>query len=102
MSLNLVVTLIPPFEKELKLNMVTEGNESGWSLDEKQLASVVARIQGSEPETTDIFYLREGRGNLNLEWLNEKMASWAISRKRFGPYAVYHLERKISKASVGD
>jgi hypothetical protein len=102
MSLNLVVTLIPPFEKELRLKMVTEGNESGWSLDEKQLASVVARIQDSEPETTDIFYLREGRVNLNLEWLNAKMASWTTSRKRFGPYAVYHLERKISKASVGD
>jgi hypothetical protein len=98
MSLNLVVTLVPPFDRELKLNMVTEGNYLGWSLDEKALCSVVSRIQDAEPGTTDIFYLREGLGNLNLEWLNEKVVSWTASRKRFGSYALYHLERKIREA----
>ena len=98
MSLNLIVTLVPPFDRELKLNMVTEGNYLGWSLDEKALCSVVSRIQDAEPGTTDIFYLREGLGNLNLEWLNEKVVYWTTSRKRFGSYALYHLERRIPEA----
>jgi len=101
-SLNLVVTLMPPFDKQLKLNMVTEGNQSGWSLDEKQLASVVARIQGAEPGATDIFYIREGRGNLSLEWLNKEMGAWTTSRRRFGAMALYHIERKTSEARTTD
>ncbi len=99
-SLNLVVTLVPPFDKELKLNMVTEGNQSGWSLDEKQLASVVEAMQRTEPGATDVFYLREGSGNLSLEWLNKEMDGWTTSRKRFGAYALYHLERTTSQAGT--
>ena len=72
-SLNLVLTLVSPFDKELKLNRVTEGNHLGWSLDEKALASVVETIQRTEPGSTNIFYIREGSGNLNLEWLNKEM-----------------------------
>jgi len=94
MSLNRVVTLSPPFDKELKLNMFTEGNYLLGPLDEKSLCSVVVRIQSAEPGATDIFFIREGSDNLNLEWLNKEMSGWATSRKSFGATAVYYLERK--------
>ncbi|HTY22841.1 MAG TPA: glycosyltransferase family 39 protein [Desulfomonilaceae bacterium] len=100
MSLNLVVTVIPPFDKELKLNMLTEGNRLEWSLDETALASIMETVQRTEPATTDIFYIREGSGNLNLEWLNKEIGAWTTSRSRFGLMALYHLERKKSQASA--
>ena len=93
---------MPPFDKQLKLNMVTEGDQSGWSLDEKQLASVVERMQKAEPSTTDIFYIREGRGNLSLDRLNKEMGAWATSRRRFGAMALYHLQRRTSQAETND